>query len=140
MLLIRIELENGTTKRMIGGTVFGEKEIRIEEQHYKPIKFEVEADWSGASYWYAMAALSDECDLLLKGLRLKSLQGDSSQSEWFREYFGVYSVQEGNDVRLTKIDVPTPRNIEIKAIGANICGRIGNSIIAFGAICHRNCN
>jgi D-3-phosphoglycerate dehydrogenase len=27
--LIRIELENGTTKRMIGGTVFGEKEIRI---------------------------------------------------------------------------------------------------------------
>lgn len=27
--LIRIELENGTTKRMIGGTIFGEKEIRI---------------------------------------------------------------------------------------------------------------
>ncbi len=27
--LIRIELEDGTTKRMIGGTVFGEKEIRI---------------------------------------------------------------------------------------------------------------
>ncbi len=27
--LIRIELENGTTKRMIGGTVFGDKEIRI---------------------------------------------------------------------------------------------------------------
>ena len=91
-------------------------EIRIEEQHYKPIKFEVEADWSGASYWYAMAALSDECDLSLKGLRLKSLQGDSTQSEWFREYFGVYSVQEGNDVRLTKIDVPTPRNIEINFI------------------------
>ncbi len=27
--LIRIELENGNTKRMIGGTVFGDKEIRI---------------------------------------------------------------------------------------------------------------
>ncbi|MEI6847823.1 MAG: phosphoglycerate dehydrogenase [Chlorobiaceae bacterium] len=27
--LIRIELENGTTKRMIGGTVFGDKEVRI---------------------------------------------------------------------------------------------------------------
>ncbi|NTV92447.1 MAG: phosphoglycerate dehydrogenase [Chlorobiaceae bacterium] len=27
--LIRIELENGTTKRMIGGTVFGDKELRI---------------------------------------------------------------------------------------------------------------
>ena len=27
--LIRIELENGATKRMIGGTVFGDKELRI---------------------------------------------------------------------------------------------------------------
>ena len=27
--LIRIELENGTAKRMIGGTVFGDKEVRI---------------------------------------------------------------------------------------------------------------
>ena len=27
--LIRIELENGATKRMIGGTVFGDKEVRI---------------------------------------------------------------------------------------------------------------
>ncbi len=27
--LIRVELENGSTKRMIGGTVFGDKEVRI---------------------------------------------------------------------------------------------------------------
>ena len=93
-----------------------ENEIRIDEQRYEAINFSVEADWSGASYWYAMAALSDQCNLLLKGLRLESLQGDSSQSEWFREYFGVLSVQEGNNVRLTKITIPEPKNIAINFI------------------------
>ena len=53
-----------------------------------------------------MAALSDKCDLLLKGLRLRSLQGDAVQSEWFCNYFGVQSKQEGNDIRLTKIKTP----------------------------------
>ena len=88
-------------------------EIRIDEQTYIPVKFAVEADWSGASYWYAMAALSGECDLLLKGLRLQSLQGDAAQSVWFETYFGVQSKQEGNDVRLTKKEVPELKLLEL---------------------------
>jgi len=77
-------------------------EIRIEAQSYKPISYSVEADWSGASYWYAMATLSERCDLHLKGLHLKSLQGDSVQAEWFEKYFGLISRQEGDSVRVTK--------------------------------------
>jgi 3-phosphoshikimate 1-carboxyvinyltransferase len=77
-------------------------EIRVETQNYKPVPFSVEADWSGASYWYAMAALSETCDLYLKGLQLNSLQGDAIQSEWFDKYFGLRSRQEGDAVRLTK--------------------------------------
>src|ERR1035437_1671309 len=91
-------------------------EIRIGEQNYRPVKFSVEADWSGASYWYAMAALSDECDLILKGLRLQSLQGDATQSEWFYNYFGVHSKQEGNDVHLTKIEIPILDFLELDFI------------------------
>ena len=91
-------------------------EIQIEEQPYKPVKFSVEADWSGASYWYAMAALSDDCDLLLKGLRLKSLQGDCTQAEWFEKYFGVLSVEEGNNVRLSKKHSIAPPKVEIDFI------------------------
>lgn len=91
-------------------------EIRIDEQLYHPVKFAVEADWSGASYWYSIAALSADCNLLLKGLRLKSLQGDASQSEWFRKYFGVLSIQEGNDVRLTKNKAPGFEIIELDFI------------------------
>src|SRR5665648_157825 len=91
-------------------------EIRIDEQTYNPVKFSVEADWSGASYWYAMAALSDECNLLLKGLRLQSLQGDATQSVWFEKYFGVQSKQEGNDVRMTKTDIPVLKLLELDFI------------------------
>ena len=91
-------------------------EITINEQTYNPVKFSVEADWSGASYWYAMAALSGKCDLLLKGLRLQSLQGDAAQSEWFENYFGVQSKQVGNDIRLTKKGVPEPKLLELDFI------------------------
>ena len=91
-------------------------QIRIDEQEYVPVKFSVEADWSGASYWFAMAALSEDCDLLLKGLRLKSFQGDSMQAKWFSGYFGVKSEQEGNDVRLTKTDAANLELFEIDFI------------------------
>lgn len=91
-------------------------EIRIDEQAYHPVKFTVEADWSGASYWYAMAALSDECDLLLQGLHLQSIQGDAAQSEWFSQYFGVHSKQVGNNVRLTKLDTPMSTHVEMDFI------------------------
>ena len=91
-------------------------EIRINEQTYQPVKFSVEADWSGASYWYSMAALSDECNILLKGLRLNSLQGDSRQAEWFSKYFGIHSKQEGYDVRLTKVKNQDINKLEIDFI------------------------
>lgn len=77
-------------------------EIRIEYQSYKPVPYAVEADWSGASYWYALAALSSQCDLRLKGLQLNSLQGDAILAGWFEKYFGILSRQDGDTVRLTK--------------------------------------
>jgi 3-phosphoshikimate 1-carboxyvinyltransferase len=89
-------------------------EIRIEAQSYKPVPFFVEADWSAASYWYALAALSDQCDLHLKGLSLKSLQGDAVQSSLFDKYFGIRSRQEGDSVRLTR-----DRQVDLKKLNLN---------------------
>ena len=54
-----------------------ENSISVKPQPYQAKEFTVEADWSAASYWYAIAAFSDECDLTLHGLFEKSLQGDS---------------------------------------------------------------
>ncbi|MBN2805823.1 MAG: 3-phosphoshikimate 1-carboxyvinyltransferase, partial [Prolixibacteraceae bacterium] len=75
--------------------------ITLAQQAYQPVPFTVEADWSGASYWYQMAVLANEANVLLKGLQLDSLQGDCAQAKWFED-FGIHSHQEADGVRLTK--------------------------------------
>lgn len=75
--------------------------ITVLPQQYKPAPFRVEADWSAASYYYAMAALAPEADLLLSGLFAGSLQGDAVLAEMMR-HFGVETTFEGNAARLRK--------------------------------------
>ncbi len=51
--------------------------IKIPSQTYQANAFEVEADWSAASYWYSIVALAPKAEITLKGLRPESQQGDS---------------------------------------------------------------
>jgi len=78
---------------------FEGNEIRIQNGAYAGMDLEVEADWSGASYFYGLVALASESDLLLKGLQLDSIQGDSKIADLFRK-IGVDSVQEDTGVRI----------------------------------------
>ncbi len=50
--------------------------IDIPSQTYQATTFEVEADWSAASYWYSIMALSKTGEITLLGLEKQSLQGD----------------------------------------------------------------
>ena len=50
--------------------------------------YEVESDWSAASYWFEIASLLPESEILLKGLHEQSLQGDQSVCCYF-EPLGV---------------------------------------------------
>ena len=53
--------------------------IRIEAQSYQALPFCVENDWSAASYWFEIQALSSpENQIDLLGLENDSLQGDSA--------------------------------------------------------------
>ncbi|MES2778266.1 MAG: 3-phosphoshikimate 1-carboxyvinyltransferase [Bacteroidota bacterium] len=61
----------------------------------------IEPDWSAASYWYEMTALSKECNILLEGLQLDSLQGDAIVAKYM-ELFGVVTKQEQGSIRLSK--------------------------------------
>ncbi|MBP5364541.1 MAG: 3-phosphoshikimate 1-carboxyvinyltransferase [Bacteroidales bacterium] len=60
--------------------------IKIAPQTYTPHDFVVEADWSAASYWYAIAALCRGKRFALRGLSADSLQGDSAVSEIAKMY------------------------------------------------------
>ena len=65
-----------------------ENKIEIRNQNYFPQNYEVEADWSAASYWYEIVALSNKAEIFLTGLKKNSLQGDSRLAEIFK-YLGV---------------------------------------------------
>ena len=80
-----------------------ENTITIQEQPYKTKAYTVESDWSAASYWYEMAAFSNEVDLIIKGLHDHSLQGDRMIADIMRD-FGVLSKFEGDTVHLAKIE------------------------------------
>ncbi len=66
----------------------GENSIEVLPVPYTPANFTVESDWSGASYWYSIAALSKKTFLQILGLREKSLQGDSAIAD-IMQYLGV---------------------------------------------------
>lgn len=64
-----------------------EGKITVKPQTYRPCDFSVEADWSAASYWYEIAALSAS-EFTLEGLHADSVQGDSHVARIF-EHIGV---------------------------------------------------
>ena len=126
LLLISPELHNGLTiqfkgkitsrpyidmtlKMMQEFRVYGQWQediISVSKQNYH-IKsdvgyaYEVEGDWSSASYWYAIAALSKEADFYIKGLKHPSLQGDSVVADLF-SFLGIKTIHTEEGVHITK--------------------------------------
>lgn len=76
------------------------------------LHFDVESDWSAASYWFEMVALSPDpaARLVLPGLRADSLQGDRRVQEFFRP-LGVATSFENGGAVLTKC-APTAGTME----------------------------
>lgn len=60
-----------------------ENRIEVAPKPYTPVSFMVESDWSAASYWYQIAALSEQAEIELMGLFRNSYQGDSRGAEVF---------------------------------------------------------
>ena len=77
--------------------------IVVEPLPYQPGTYQVENDWSAASYWYEMVALAPNADaeVVLPGLFVESLQGDSRGAEVF-ERLGVSTEHRGDEVVLRK--------------------------------------
>ncbi|MDJ1483729.1 3-phosphoshikimate 1-carboxyvinyltransferase [Cytophagaceae bacterium YF14B1] len=76
--------------------------IRVKPQTYQPTSYQVESDWSGASYWYSIVALAEEAEIELLGLKENSLQGDSRIAE-IMVPLGVTSTFTKRGVLLKKI-------------------------------------
>ncbi len=124
LLLIAPTLKNGLTIEFKGEvtslpyitmTLLMIKEFGVEWDHIAKDKlivkpgtyrtfqndYMVEGDWSSASYWYAFAALSSSVELTIKGLKQKSLQGDSKAERIFN-FLGVNTEFGDGEIYLTK--------------------------------------
>lgn len=78
-----------------------ERAIRVEPSEYLSGNYTIESDWSGASYWYSFMALAEQGELVLKGLRKDSFQGDQAIVK-IMENLGVHTQFEAEGVRLSK--------------------------------------
>lgn len=75
--------------------------LKVEPGPYRSVPFHVENDWSAASYWYEIVALSKEATVTLPGLHEDSPQGDSKVAELFRP-LGVETLYGDRTVTLQK--------------------------------------
>ena len=80
-----------------GNTIF----VRPKEE-IDPITLTVESDWSSASYFYSLVALSEDGEVSLSAYKKRSLQGDSSLVDIYN-HFGVQTTFEHDRIRLKKV-------------------------------------
>jgi 3-phosphoshikimate 1-carboxyvinyltransferase len=130
LLMIAPTMEKGLTLRLQGEVIsqayismtlklleeFGVKStwnnnvIHIQPQEFIPREYTVESDWSAASYWYEMVALSSDAEVELIGLHKNSTQGDSKVADIFSQ-LGVKTTYTKEGVKLTKTGSVTPKLI-----------------------------
>jgi 3-phosphoshikimate 1-carboxyvinyltransferase len=126
LLMLGPTLRNGLTLQLTGGIVsrpyidltlgimssYGARArwtaadcIEVLPTGYRSdVAYDIENDWSAASYWYEMMALTDDAEAVvhLPGLRADSLQGDSAVSSIY-EQLGVETVFEDGAALLRKM-------------------------------------
>ena len=98
--------------------------IKIRNQPFAACTISVEPDWSAASYWYAIAALSEEAEIFLPGLNGYSLQGDSKITEIMAN-FGITSQFKDGGVLIKK----EPKKVERKIFDFKECPDLAQTVI-----------
>ena len=89
---------------------FTENRIQISKQPFSASTIYVEPDWSAASYWYSIVALSKDGHIVLPGLKESSLQGDMAIVE-IMTHFGVESSFESDGLHLRKLDTRSDKTL-----------------------------
>ena len=90
--------EIGVESSFVGNTIT----VKPKNNHKQPTTLTVESDWSSASYYFSIAALSElGTEITLSSYKQDSLQGDSTLVDVYK-HFGVESIFSNNKVTLIK--------------------------------------
>ena len=108
-------------------TLFENNTIKVTHQPspitHHPIT--VESDWSSASYWYSIVALSEiGTQVTLSSFKENSLQGDSALVEIYKN-FGVETIFNYKNITLHKVENLKPATLNLEL---NTCPDIAQTI------------
>ena len=114
-----------------GQTIVVAPQKEIEDQHIT-----VESDWSSASYYYSMVALSEKGKITLSAYKKESLQGDSVLANLYQS-FGVTTRFSENSITLEKTaNFQKPSKVEFDLIKApDIAQTIAVTSFGMGIAC-----
>ena len=134
-ILMSIQLLNriGVKAEMIG------QEIKIPfSPSIEPKTLQVESDWSSASYYYSLVALSPNSEISISTYFEDSLQGDSALQSIYHDNFGVISTFENG--KLTLKNNPDFDYADIITLDLNntpdIAQTIAATCVGLGLKCH----
>ena len=104
---------------------------------HNPQLITIESDWSSASYFYSIVALSEiGTQMTLSSFKKSSLQGDAILSEIYKD-FGVETVFNENSITISKI---SSHNLQPKIYNLNnspdIAQTIAVTCLGLGIGCH----
>ncbi len=149
LLLIGGKLENGLTLELEGDITsrpylemtlkildeigikshFAENKIEIvtHNNQYRTERYEVESDWSSASYFYSLAAIGRK-SITLKSYHTLSLQGDSVIKALYLKYFGINTVSDYAESSISLLPEPAFEYPELITLDMNDCPDIAQTL------------
>lgn len=154
LLLIAGKLENGLEIHLVGEvtsrsyiemtlnilTRFGIKNsftgntIKVEPTNHQlsTINYEVESDWSSASYFYSFAALGRKT-IHLKSFYTESTQGDSAIVKIYEDFFGIKTIFTESEHQLTLQPIENFQFPEKIILDMNNCPDIAQTLCVTAA-------
>lgn len=154
LLLIAGKLENGLEIHLVGEvtsrsyiemtlnilTRFGIKNsftgntIKVEPTNHQlsAINYEVESDWSSASYFYSFAALGRKT-IHLKSFYTESTQGDSAIVKIYEDFFGIKTIFTESEHQLTLQPIENFQFPEKIILDMNNCPDIAQTLCVTAA-------
>jgi len=158
LLLIAPSLENGLELNLVGKitsvpyikmtlalleeigvtTSFNDNTIKVAAKTtVEDTNLVVESDWSSASYFYSIAALSEiGTEITLTAYKSTSLQGDSIMAELYTD-FGVETLFDQNKITLKKIGDCSQTSVNYDLANApDVAQTIAVTCFGLGVGCH----
>lgn len=159
LMLIGTQIENGLTITLEGKIIsvpyiqmsiellnrigvkaeMNQQKISVEySPKIDPKTIAVESDWSSASYYYSLVALSQNSEITISTYYEDSLQGDSALQTIYKDNFGVESTFENGN--LTLKNNPDFKYSDVISLDLNntpdIAQTIAATCVGLGLKCH----